>query len=334
VSSSTIGITMGDPSGIGPEIICKALAELGSARRRATIVFGNRQILERANALVGSQLRFREGPDGEAGLAEREVRVHNVPLADAHGAVVDGRIGAAGGACAYACIAAAVTAALEQRIGVIVTAPLNKAALHRAGYEFDGHTELLAYLTNTKSSFMLLASERLSTLHVSTHVSLAGAVQRATTQRVLDTIRQGHAHLRRLGLEQPRLAVAGLNPHSGEGGLFGREEIEQITPAIELARREGIVVAGPIPGDTVFYRAMRGEFDLVIAQYHDQGHIPTKLIAFDETVNVTLGLPIMRTSVDHGTAFDIAWKGVANHVNMLAAIAYAQRLIAPAAAPA
>jgi 4-phospho-D-threonate 3-dehydrogenase / 4-phospho-D-erythronate 3-dehydrogenase len=146
---------------------------------------------------------------------------------------------------------------------------------------------------------------------------------------VLDTIREGHAHLRRLGLEQPRLAVAGLNPHGGEGGLFGREEIEQITPAIEAARAEGITVAGPIPGDTVFYRAMRGEFDLVIAQYHDQGHIPTKLIAFDETVNVTLGLPIMRTSVDHGTAFDIAWKGVANHVNMLAAIGYAQRLIAP-----
>jgi 4-phospho-D-threonate 3-dehydrogenase / 4-phospho-D-erythronate 3-dehydrogenase len=334
VSSSTIGITMGDPSGIGPEIICKALADLPPTQRRDIVVFGHRETLERANALVGTRLRFREDQHGGADLAEREVRVRNVPLDPARGAVIDGRIGAAGGACAYACIEAAVQAALAERIGVIVTAPLNKAALHQAGYQFEGHTELLAHLTNTKSSFMLLASERLSTLHVSTHVSLAGAVQRATRQRVLDTIRQGHAHLRRLGVDTPRIAVAGLNPHSGEGGLFGREEIDQITPAIEAARAEGMAVAGPIPGDTVFYRAMRGEFDLVIAQYHDQGHIPTKLIAFDETVNVTLGLPIMRTSVDHGTAFDIAWKGVANHVNMLAAIGYAQRLIAPHSAHA
>jgi 4-hydroxythreonine-4-phosphate dehydrogenase len=144
---------------------------------------------------------------------------------------------------------------------------------------------------------------------------------------VLATIRQGHAHLRRLGLETPRIAVAGLNPHSGEGGLFGREEIDQIVPAIEAARQEGMDVAGPIPGDSVFYRALQGEFDLVIAQYHDQGHIPTKLIAFDETVNVTLGLPILRTSVDHGTAFDVAWTGKAKHVNMLSAIAYAGRLV-------
>jgi 4-phospho-D-threonate 3-dehydrogenase / 4-phospho-D-erythronate 3-dehydrogenase len=329
VSSHLIGITMGDPSGIGPEIICKALADLAPAQRQSMLVFGNRELLERANALTRSGLRFRTigGPANDR--SEREVLIEDCPVPEGRGAIRDGQICAASGACAYSYIKAAVDAALNERIKVIVTAPLNKAALHEAGYNFDGHTELLAHLTGAKSSFMLLASERLSTLHVSTHVSLAGAVGRANTQRVLETIRQGHAHLRRLGIAQPRLAVAGLNPHSGEGGLFGREEIEQIAPAIELARAEGISVAGPIPGDTVFYRATRGEFDLVIAQYHDQGHIPTKLIAFDETVNVTLGLPIMRTSVDHGTAFDVAWKGVANHVNMLAAIAYAQRLIAP-----
>jgi 4-phospho-D-threonate 3-dehydrogenase / 4-phospho-D-erythronate 3-dehydrogenase len=327
VSSQSIGITMGDPSGIGPEIICKALAALPVDQRHSIVVFGNRQMLERADALVRSGLRFRGENMAIGDLAERDVRLRDLPVPDGRGPIRDGQIGAASGACAYSYIAAAVDAALDGRIGVIVTAPLNKAALHEAGYNFDGHTELLAHLTGAKSSFMLLASERLSTLHVSTHVSLAGAVKRASTQRVLDTIRQGHAHLRRLGIEQPRLAVAGLNPHSGEGGLFGREEIEHITPAIEFARAEGITVAGPIPGDTVFYRAMRGEFDLVIAQYHDQGHIPTKLIAFDETVNVTLGLPILRTSVDHGTAFDVAWKGVANHVNMLAAIAYGRRLI-------
>lgn len=325
-TEGSIGITMGDPSGIGPEIICKALAQMPEEQRRTILVFGSRHILERANALVRSELRFRDALHGTAELAAGEIRVADVPVPDRNGPLKDGTITAAGGASAYSCIAAAVDAALNKRISVIVTAPINKAALHKAGYKFDGHTELLAQLTGAKSSFMLLASDRLSTLHVSTHASLASAVQRASTERVLATIRQGHAHLRRLGLAEPRLAVAGLNPHSGEGGLFGREEIEQITPAIEMARQEGISVAGPIPGDTVFYRAMRGEFDLVIAQYHDQGHIPTKLIAFDETVNVTLGLPILRTSVDHGTAFDIAWKGVANHVNMLAAIAYARRL--------
>ncbi len=326
MSMEDIGITMGDPSGVGPEIICKALADLPEAQRRTAIVFGSRAVLERADALVGTGLRFSASESAD-GLASREVRIHDVPVPGGFGPVQDGKVSAAGGACAYACIAAAVDAALRQRIGVIVTAPINKAALHEAGYKFDGHTELLAHLTDTKSSFMLLASDRLSTLHVSTHVSLAGAVHRASTERVLATIRQGHAHLRRLGVTAPRLAVAGLNPHCGEGGLFGREEIEQIQPAVELARQEGMDVAGPIPGDTVFYRAMRGEFDLVIAQYHDQGHIPTKLIAFDETVNVTLGLPIQRTSVDHGTAFDVAWTGKAKHVNMLSAIAYARRLI-------
>ena len=328
---SRIGITMGDPSGIGPEIICKALRECTGPERRSTVVFGNRAILERANELVGAGLAFaddRVGKGEAQSLPGEAVPIVDIPIPAGHGAVKDGTITAAGGACAYAYIAAAVTAALSGHIAVIVTAPLNKAALHQAGYNFDGHTELLAHLTGVKSSFMLLASEALSTLHVSTHVSLAGAVHRASTDRVLATIRQGYAHLRRLGLAKPRLAVAGLNPHSGEGGLFGGEEIEQIIPAIEAARAEGMDVTGPVPGDTVFYRASRGEFDLVIAQYHDQGHIPTKLIAFDTTVNVTLGLPILRTSVDHGTAFDIAWRGVANHVNMQAAMAYARRLAA------
>jgi len=328
-SPSRIGITMGDPSGIGPEIICKALRDCAGPERRSTVVFGNRAILERANDMVGAGLSFAD--EGES-LGGEAVPIVDIPIPEGHGAVKDGAISAAGGACAYAYIAAAVTAALAGRISVIVTAPLNKAALHQAGYNFDGHTELLAHLTGAKSSFMLLASETLSTLHVSTHVSLAGAVHRASTERVLATIRQGHAHLRKLGLAKPRLAVAGLNPHSGEGGLFGREEIEQIIPAIEAARAEGMDVTGPVPGDTVFYRASRGEFDLVIAQYHDQGHIPTKLIAFDTTVNVSLGLPILRTSVDHGTAFDIAWRGVANHVNMQAAMAYARRLAAAQAA--
>ena len=318
----SVGITMGDPAGVGPEIVCRALADLSPSDRAQMIVFGTKSILERANALTGAGLSFGEFASTPPTGAVRVVDVR-VPSSDL---IQDGTMTAAAGACSYAYIERAVSAALAGDITVIVTAPINKEALHAAGYPFEGHTELLAHLTGVKSSFMLLASEKLSTIHVSTHVSLAGAVQRATMERELATIQVGNAHLKRLGIARPRIAVAGLNPHSGENGLFGREEIERIKPAIEAARGEGIDVTGPISGDTVFYRAMQGEFDLVVAQYHDQGHIPTKLIAFDTTINVSLGLPILRVSVDHGTAFDIAWRGIARHDNMNATIAYARRL--------
>jgi 4-hydroxythreonine-4-phosphate dehydrogenase len=318
----SIGITMGDPAGVGPEIVCRALADLSPADRAEIVVFGTKSILERANALAGARLSFgaldSTSPKGTVRVVD--VRVPGSEL------VRDGTMTAAAGACSYGYIERAVSAALAGDISVIVTAPINKEALHAAGYPFEGHTELLAHLTGVKSSFMLLASEKLSTIHVSTHVSLAGAVQRATMERELATIQVGNAHLKRLGIARPRIAVAGLNPHSGENGLFGTDEIERIKPAIEAARSEGITVTGPIPGDTVFYRALQGEFDLVVAQYHDQGHIPTKLIAFDTTINVSLGLPILRVSVDHGTAFDIAWQGIARHDNMNATIAYARRL--------
>lgn len=173
---------------------------------------------------------------------------------------------------------------------------------------------------------MLLTSQRMSVVHVSTHVSLHEAIRRATTERILATVRVGNAHMKRLGMARPRIAVAGINPHCGEGGLFGTEDDRQIAPAVTQAQVEGIDVVGPIPADTVYHRAYNGAFDLVVAQYHDQGHIPMKLVAFDTTVNVSLGLPIDRTSVDHGTAFDIAGTGRAKHVNMLAAIDYARSL--------
>jgi 4-hydroxythreonine-4-phosphate dehydrogenase len=317
-----LGITMGDPAGVGPEITCRALSALPDEHRSRIRVFGSRGVMDRADKLCATRLRFVTGTAGEGSVC-----IVDVPSPHLE-AVEPGRASAAGGAAAYAYVAAAVTAALAGDIDCIVTAPLNKAALNEAGYEFSGHTELLAHLSKSPSSFMLLASEKLSTVHVSTHVSLAGAVQRATTSRILATIRAGHEHFTRMGVTRPRIAVAGLNPHCGEGGLFGDEEGRAIVPAIEQARAGGIDASGPIPGDTVFYRASRGEFDLVVAQYHDQGHIPIKLIAFDTTVNVTLGLPIARTSVDHGTAFDIAWQGVARHENMLAAIAYANRIAA------
>jgi len=317
-----LGITMGDPSGIGPEIIVKTLADMSPEERANSAVVGNLDLLRRADSVVGSGLRFNTD--------FRNVAVGEVPVVHVDSAGIDsleiGMISKAGGEAAYRYIERAVTLALAGEIGVIVTAPLNKGALHEAGHHFDGHTELLATLTGTKQSWMLLASEKLSALHVSTHTSLRNATERATTQRVLDTIRTGHRHYQSIGIERPRIAVAGLNPHCGEGGIFGREEIEQINGAVTAAQAEGIDARGPISGDTVFYRALRGEFDLVIAQYHDQGHIPTKLIAFDTTVNVTLGLPIRRTSVDHGTAFDIAGTGRADHTNMQSAIAYARRM--------
>lgn len=312
---------MGDPSGVGPEIICKALATLSAEQRARTIVIGDPLFLQRANQLLGTDLHFD--------LAFSNLSAGGVPLVDVttphSDRVIPGTASAAGGEAAYRCIERAVELASGGKIEVIVTAPLNKAALHAAGHHFDGHTGLLAHLTGAAQSFMLLTSEKLATVHVTTHLSMREATDRITCARVLATIRAGDGHLKQMGLRNPRIAVAGLNPHCGEGGIFGCEEIEQITPAVTAARAEGISVEGPIPGDTVFYRAVRGEFDLVVAQYHDQGHAPAKLLAFDTTVNVSLGLPIRRTSVDHGTAFDIAWSGRADHRNMLAAVAYGRR---------
>ena len=321
-----IGITMGDPAGVGPEIIVKALAEMADTERAASIVIGDPLFLERANQLVGAGLAF--GP-AFTELASGIVPVVEVVTETNH-QVRGCQVTAAGGEAAFRCVVRAVELTRAGNIAVIVTAPLNKEAMHAAGHEFDGHTGLLAHLTGASSSFMLLASDKVSAIHVTTHVSLRDATDQGTMERILATIRAGNNHFKELGVAAPRIAVAGLNPHSGEGGIFGREEIERIVPAIEAARAEGIDARGPIPGDTVFYRAVRGEFDLVVAQYHDQGHGPAKLIAFDTTVNVSLGLPIRRVSVDHGTAFDVAWTGGADHTNMKCAIAYARRMIAAA----
>lgn len=308
---------MGDPSGVGPEIICKALATLSAAQRSQCVVIGGQRFLARANDVTGSGLSFGNGTG--------DVRIEAVetPLQDE---IRDSTETAGGGHAAHGYVVKAVELAQKGAIGAIVTAPLNKAALHMAGHEFDGHTELLRDLTGAPSSYMLLASETLNVIHVTTHVSLKGAIAGTRTQRILDTMRVGRDHLRRLGIDNPRIACAGLNPHCGEGGIFGTEDMEQITPAIEAARAEGIAASGPYPGDTVFYRASQGEFDLVIANYHDQGHIPVKLIAFHTAVNVSLGLPIERCSVDHGTAFDIAWTGTVDPTNMLSALDYGRRI--------
>lgn len=310
--SPIIGITMGDPAGVGPEITVKAIAEMTPEQRANTRVFGNRATLEAARAATGAEI--------ELDAITIDFPIENAPLPW-------GRLDAAAGDAAFRFIEAAVRAAEAGEIGCIVTAPINKEALNAAGHHYDGHTGMLTALTGSKSAFMLLASERLKVIHVSTHVSLKDAIARATPERILATIEAGDAHLKRIGITSPRIAVAGINPHCGENGLFGTEDEQNIVPAVAAAREKGIDVAGPISADTVYHRAYSGAFDLVIAQYHDQGHIPIKLVAFDTAVNVSVGLPIDRTSVDHGTAFDIAGTGKANHANMNSALAYARRLV-------
>lgn len=315
--SQIIGITMGDPAGVGPEVSVKAVAEMSAAERAQTRIYGNRKILAKACLAAGVTL-------------DLDQVVVDLPIEGDE--LAWGKLDPRAGDAAFRFIEKAVRDATDKSIGCIVTAPINKEALNLAGHHYDGHTGMLAALTGQKSAFMLLASERLKVIHVSTHVSLKTAIDRATPERILATIRAGHEHLKRTGYENPRIAVAGINPHCGEAGLFGSEDDVQVAPAVAMARAEGINVQGPISADTVYHRAYSGAFDLVVAQYHDQGHIPIKLVAFDTAVNVSLGLPIDRTSVDHGTAFDIAGTGKANHINMNCAIAYARRLVSGSAA--
>lgn len=311
--SNIIGITMGDPCGVGPEIAVRALAEMSPEDRDQTRIYGNLTTLETARSALGLDI------DLAAFVVDLPIEGAPLPW---------GQLSAVAGDAAFRFIEKAVRDAEAGAIGCIVTAPINKEALNLAGHHYDGHTGMLRSLTGSKAAYMLLASDRLKVIHVSTHVSLQEAIRRATTDRVLATIRAGDAHLKRIGYAAPKIAVAGINPHCGENGLFGTEDDDQIAPAVAAARAEGIDVYGPISADTVFYRAYSGAFDLIVAQYHDQGHIPIKLVAFDTAVNVSVDLPIDRTSVDHGTAFDIAGKGIANHGNMNSAIAYARKLVA------
>ena len=313
---SRIGITMGDPAGIGPEVVCKALAAMPEDERAATLVIGDRVFMERAARLVKADDLFA-GPGG--------VRLVDVDAPN-RDAILPGVLSPDAGEAAYRCVKKAVEMAQAHEIDVIVTASLNKAALRAAGYPHNGHAGLLAHFTGVKRSYAVLACPQLTVIHVSTHVALARAPESCRVERILETIRAGHAHMLSAGVAHPRIAVAGLNPHCGEGGLYGSEDDEQVAPAVAAARAEGMDVTGPVPGDIVFMLAVDGKYDLVVAQFHDQGHIPAKLIGRHETVNVTAGLPILRTSVDHGTAFDIAWKGIADPRNMQAAITMARTM--------
>jgi 4-hydroxythreonine-4-phosphate dehydrogenase len=325
-----LAITMGDPGGVGPEIIAKALAHAEVFDHSRPLVIGERRALEAAVRITGRPLEVRsvEQP-AEAGEHAGIVDLIDLANIDIE-RIGRARVSAEVGRAAYEYLERAAQLALREEVGAIVTAPLNKEALSEAGWVGVGHTELLARFAGVpdKSVAMMLASKSLRVVHVSTHVSLRRAIEMVTPERIVTAARLAGETARDIIGRDPHLAVAGLNPHAGEHGLFGSEEQEFIEPAIEQLRAEGWHVSGPMSPDTVFLRAAAGDFDAVIAMYHDQGHIPSKFAGFDDTVNVTLGLPIVRTSVDHGTAYDIAGTGKANEANLLAAIHLAAQMAA------
>jgi 4-hydroxythreonine-4-phosphate dehydrogenase len=339
--SRPLALTLGDALGIGPEIIVRAWREgrIGAG----VVVIGEPAVLRRAARALRRLHDVPEVPiaviDAVADLAEVPPGAlpvllpgHREPaLAEAPWGTVDARAGRL----AAACIRDAVALAMRGEIAGLVTAPIHKEALAAAGEPFPGHTELLADESarhgRPADVRMMLANEELRTVLVTIHCALREAIERVTFDAVLSTLRISHASAALWGQPRPRIAVAGLNPHAGEGGLFGREEIEIIAPAIAAARAEGIDAQGPFPPDTIFMRARRGEFDLVLAMYHDQGLIPVKYLGVEQGVNVTLGLPFVRTSPDHGTAFDIAGQGRAEADSLVAALAMARRLAGGAA---
>jgi 4-hydroxythreonine-4-phosphate dehydrogenase len=320
-----IALTMGDPAGIGPEIIVRAFGEEDFREENRSIVVGDAGILERAARLLDLALRANVIAEPEDARFEPGT-VDVISETELPGDLPFGELDARAGDAAFRYVERATGLASAGRVGAIATAPLNKEAMHLAGHKYPGHTEILAELTGTKDYAMMLVTDELKVIHVSTHVSLREAIERARPERELAVIRLAHESLGKLGVESPRVAIAGLNPHAGENGLFGTEDAEQIAPAVAAAVEEGIDATGPHPPDTVMMRARTGAFDIVVVQYHDQGHIPIKLMGFDTGVNVTVGLPFFRTSVDHGTAFDIAGMGRADPASLRAALDLARRL--------
>lgn len=333
-----IGITMGDPAGIGPEITVKALADPRIYETCRPVVIGDAAVMEQAAAIVRKE-GITIHPVQELSEAVYEygmIDVYDKKVTDLKGLKL-GEVSAVAGESAFQYVKEVIRLAMEGQVDATVTNALNKEAINLAGHPYSGHTEIYADFTGTKKYTMMLAHENIRVVHVSTHVSLREACDRVKKDRVLEVIRIADRAVKELRIENPKIGVAGLNPHSGENGLFGREEIEEIIPAIEAAKEEGICAEGPVPPDTIFSKARGGWYDIVVAMYHDQGHIPLKLVGFvyDREkgkweavagVNITLGLPVIRTSVDHGTAFDQAGKGTANELSLVNAIDYAVKL--------
>lgn len=338
VKRAILAITMGDPASIGPELSVKALGDAAIYAKCRPLIIGDACVMEHARAQLGREDLCIHAVESvaQAGFAPGTIDVLDMNLVDLP-QLEFGKVSAMAGNAAFRYVEKAIALAMDGEVDATVTNALNKEAIHLAGHPFAGHTEIYAHYTHTPKYTMMLADGNLRVVHVSTHVSLREACERVQKERVLEVIRIADAACRELGIAAPKIGVAGLNPHAGENGMFGREEIEQIQPAIQAACAEGICAEGPVPPDTVFAKARGGWYDIVVAMYHDQGHIPLKVLGFvyDQRlqqwaavrgVNITLGLPIIRTSVDHGTAFDQVGKGVANPISLLNAMEYAIQL--------
>ncbi len=321
-----IVVTMGDPSGIGPEVIVKALSDAPLRHQARFLVVGNSPLFARALELIGVPLRLVQvsgfddpafDPDALNLLDAVAVDWHRLPL---------GMPSAEGGKGAAQAVEIATHLTLNGVANGMVTAPISKQALQMAGVPFPGHTEFLAALCGVKETRLMLVCDELRVVHATGHMALREAIAALTPERIVRTAELSLPVLHWLGVEHPRIAVASLNPHAGEGGMFGEEDERIVRPAVEELRTKGHEVYGPLPADSVFWRARNGEFDLVVALYHDQGHIPIKVLAFERSVNLTVGLPIIRTSPDHGVAFDIAWQNKANPTSMKMAMALAAQM--------
>jgi len=321
-----VAITMGDASGIGPEIIMKALARPEVYELCRPLVVGDANRLREAGAITGGKLEVAaRATPAEAGFKLGTVDCIDLGLIPAGHPW--GKLSPLSGEGAYRYIERATQLVQAGEADAICTAPLSKEALHAAGHKYPGHTELLAHLTGTPEVSMMLVAPKLRVIHVTTHIGLMDAIRKIEPGLVERVIARGHATLVKSGIADPRIGVCGINPHAGENGLFGQgEEEEKIIPAVQKCREKGWKVEGPLPADTLFFRAARGDFDLVVAMYHDQGHGPVKVMGLEAGVNITVGLPVIRTSVDHGTAFDIAGKGIADEGSLIEALKQAADL--------
>jgi 4-phospho-D-threonate 3-dehydrogenase / 4-phospho-D-erythronate 3-dehydrogenase len=329
MTSSTlpiVAVTMGDGAGVGPEVVVPALLDAAVLDICNPVVIGDAKRLRLAAEIVGvtadivvvESIADAKHTAGRINVIDLDLLPEDLPW---------GALSAAAGHAAYEYIRVAAELAVRGEVQAICTAPLNKEALHAAGHIYPGHTELLAHLTGTEEVSMMLSTPKLKVIHVTTHIGLLDAVAKIEPGLVERTVRRGHDALVRAGTSNPKIGVCGINPHAGEGGLFGYGEEEQkIIPAVEVLKADGIDVHGPLPADTAFFLAGRGDYDLIVAMYHDQGHGPVKVLGIEAGVNITVGLPVIRTSVDHGTAFDIAGKGIAEHGSMIEALRQAADL--------
>lgn len=338
IEKKIIGITMGDPASIGPEITVKALSDSSIYDRCKPLVIGDAAVIEAAIKITGKKIKTNSIHDIKDALFQPgTIDIYEMNMVDMK-ELKYGEVSVMAGNAAFEYVTKVIEMALNHEIDATVTNALNKEAINLAGHHYSGHTEIYAKYTETDKYTMMLAHENLRVVHISTHVSLKEACDLVKKDRILEVIQIANEACKKLGIITPKIGVAGLNPHSGENGMFGKEEIEEIVPAINIAKAEGILVEGPIPADTVFSKARGGWYDVVVAMYHDQGHIPLKVVGFVYNqsaqkwdavagVNITLGLPIIRTSVDHGTAFDQAGTGSANELSLINAIDYAIKIV-------